>query len=71
MSTQPVTVEIDTGSSSSRGRPPDRAWLVRLRRADRSVVVAIGLSRTAAEHLAEHIVKVIRPDPQPEVTPIA
>lgn len=29
----PVTVEVDMGSASSRGRPPDQAWLVRLRRA--------------------------------------
>jgi hypothetical protein len=80
MSTTPVTVEVDTGSSSSRGRPPDQAWLVRLRRADRCVVVAIGLSRTAAEHLAAHIAEIIHPDPADtqlgtrtpqEVTPIA
>jgi len=51
----PVTVEVDTGSASSRGRPPDRSWLVRLRRGDRSVIVAIGLRRTGAESLAEKI----------------
>ena len=57
----PPTVEVDHGSGSSRGRPSERAWLVRLRHADRSVVVAIGLSRTAANHLAEHITEVIDP----------
>lgn len=57
----PVTAEVDHGSASSRGRPPEQTWLVRLRRADRAVVVAIGLSRTAAEHLAEHIADVIAP----------
>ncbi len=57
----PITVEVDRGSASSRGRPPERAWLVRIRRADRSVIVAIGLSRTAADHLAAHITDVIAP----------
>ncbi len=51
----PLTAEVDHGSASSRGRRPELAWLVRLRRADRSVIVAIGLSRTAADHLAEQI----------------
>ncbi len=30
-----LTIEIDIGSFSSIGRPPDQAWLVRLRRTDR------------------------------------
>ncbi|HEX9515735.1 MAG TPA: hypothetical protein VF940_06115 [Streptosporangiaceae bacterium] len=51
----PVTVEIDTGSSTSRGRPPGQAWLIRLRRGNRSVITTIGLSRTSAEHLAQQI----------------
>jgi hypothetical protein len=51
----PVTVQIDTGSTSSRGRPPGRAWLIRLRRGNRSVITTIGLSRTSAEHLAGQI----------------
>ncbi len=58
---QPVTVEVDMGSASSRGRPPERAWLVRLRRADRSVVVAIGLRRSAADRLAAQIVDLLDP----------
>lgn len=71
MSTQ-LTVEIDTGSASSRGRPPDRAWMVRLRRADRCVIVAVGLSRTAAEHLADHIAEIVDDDQtEEEVTPLA
>ena len=37
--------------------------MVRLRRGDRSVIVAIGLSRTGAEHLADHIAEVVHPDP--------
>ena len=76
MTTPALTVEVDTGSASTRGRPPDRTWMVRLRRADRSIIVAIGLSRPAADSLAERIAELIDPDnpPQPpgqEVTPIA
>jgi hypothetical protein len=72
MSSQPLTVEIDAGSASSRGRPPDQAWMVRLRRADHSVIVAVGLSRTAAEHLADHIAEVVHDDQaEEEVTPLA
>ena len=56
---QPVTVEVDMGSASSRGRLPERAWMVRLRRADRSVIVAIGLRRSAADRLADQIVDLL------------
>jgi len=57
--------------------------MVRLRRGDSSVIVAIGLSRTGAEHLADHIAEVVQPDPvdtptrsapaqrRQEVTPLA
>jgi hypothetical protein len=47
--------EADMGSATSRGRHPDRAWLVRLRRGDTSIVIAIGLRRSAADRLAEQI----------------
>lgn len=57
-----VTVEVDMGSASSRGRPPERAWLVRLRRSDRTVVVAIGLRRSTADRLAERISDILNPD---------
>jgi hypothetical protein len=30
----PITVEVDRGSASSWGRPLERSWLIRLRRAD-------------------------------------
>jgi hypothetical protein len=53
--------EVDTGSASSRGRRPEQIWLVRLRRGDNSVIVAIGLYRVAAEHLAERINDVLAP----------
>jgi hypothetical protein len=61
---QPLTVEIDTGSASSRGQPPGRIWLVRLRRGDRSVITTIGLSRTSAEHLAEQITDLLIAEPE-------
>ena len=57
----PVDVEVDYGSASTRGRPPDQAWLIRLRCGDRAVIVTIGLRRVAAEHLADHIIEVLGP----------
>ena len=57
----PVIVEVDTGSASSRGRTPERSWLVRLRRADHAVIIAIGLRRTAADRLAEQIDDLLNP----------
>jgi hypothetical protein len=62
---QPITVEIDTGSASARGRPPDRIWLVRLRRANRHVITTIGLSRTSAERLADQITDILNPPEEP------
>jgi hypothetical protein len=56
-----IVVEVDRGSASSRGRPPEQTWLVRLRCANHSVVVAIGLHKAAADHLADHIADVIAP----------
>ena len=72
MTSQPsLTVEIDTGSTSTRGRPPDQHWMVRLRRGNRGVIIAIGLNRTAAQHLADHITEIINDDrADKEVTPL-
>jgi len=50
-----VVVEVDFGSASSRGRPAERSWMVRMRRGERSVIVAIGLPRHGADRLAEQI----------------
>jgi hypothetical protein len=61
----PVNVEIDTGSTSSRGRPPGHAWLIRLRRGSRSVITTTGLSRTSAEHLAKQITSLLA-EPSPK-----
>jgi hypothetical protein len=52
---EPVSVEVDMGSASSRGPPIDQAWMVRLRRGQRSVIVATGLRRPAAERLAAQV----------------
>jgi hypothetical protein len=58
---QPLRAEIDRGSTSAKGRPPDRAWLVRLRRDNHAVIIAIGLARPSAEHLASKINQLLRP----------
>jgi hypothetical protein len=52
-------VEVDFGSASSRGRSPDRAFMVRMRRGERSVIVAIGLRRPAADRLAAQIAELV------------
>ena len=51
------------GSASSRGRLPHRSWLVRMRRDDRSVIVAIGLPRTGGGRLDEQITDLLAWDP--------
>ena len=55
----PVTVEVDMGSASSWGRPAHHAWLVRLRRGEQDVIVAIGLTRRSADRLAAQIAEVV------------
>ena len=59
----PLTVEVDHGSTSSRGRPAGHVWLVRLRRGQHQVTVAVGLGRPSADHLAAQIRDVINPPP--------
>ena len=69
---QPLIVEIDIGSASTRGRPPDHHWMIRIRRGDKSVIVNVGLTKIAAEHLADHIAEIIHDDRTgEEVTPLA
>jgi len=60
---EPVVVEVDHGSTSSRGRPSGHVWLVRLRRGQQQTVIAVGLGRPSAEHLANQIRNVITPPP--------
>ena len=64
-SSAPAVAEVDMGSASSRGRHPDRAWLVRLRRDERVLVIAIGLRRTAADRLADQINDLLADSAQP------
>jgi len=47
------------GSASSRGRPPERSWLVRIRCGDHAVIVTIGQQRHAADRLAEQLTDLI------------
>ena len=58
-----LTVEVDTGSASTWGRPPDQTWVVRLRRNDHSIIIAIGLTRSAADHFAERITEIVQRTP--------
>ncbi|MDQ5855042.1 MAG: hypothetical protein M3302_01700 [Actinomycetota bacterium] len=60
---QPLHVEVDHGSTSSRGRPAGHVWLIRLRRGPRQVTIAVGLGRPSAEHLANQIRDVLNPPP--------
>lgn len=57
----PPTVEVDHCSTSARGRPSGRVWLVRLRRGEHAVVIATGLGRPSAEHLARQITQLLHP----------
>ncbi len=59
----PLLVEVDHGSTSSRSRPAGHVWLVRLRRGHHQTIVAIGLGRPSAEHLAHQLRDVIDPPP--------
>jgi hypothetical protein len=54
-----IVAEVDLGSTSSKGRTEGRVWLVRLRRGNESVIIAIGLSRMRADALAERITKLL------------
>jgi DNA replication protein DnaC len=66
-SREPLIVEVDHGSTSSKGRPAGQVWLVRLRRGPHQAVLAIGLGKPSADYLASQIRDVI--DPPPLATP--
>jgi len=66
-SREPIVVEVDHGSTSSRGRPAGQVWLVRIRRGPLATIVAVGLGRPSADTLATQIRGVI--DPPPLATP--
>ncbi len=54
-----IVAEVGLGSTSSKGRTQGRVWLVRLRRDNESVIIAIGLSRMRADALAERITELL------------
>jgi hypothetical protein len=47
-----VVVEVDHEPTPDNERPAGRVWLVRMRRGQRSVVIAAELGRPSADHLA-------------------
>lgn len=65
----PVVAEVDFGSASSRDRPVDQRWMVRLRRGERDVIVAIGLRRHGADRLVEQITDLLADRPGDPVRP--
>lgn len=56
----PAVVEVNYESTSSKGRKPERAWLVQLRRDNQAVIIAIGLSLPRAQNLAEKIANLLQ-----------
>jgi hypothetical protein len=56
-----LRVEVDRGSTSAKGRPPGRVWLVKLRRGNCAVIIAVGLARPCADHLAAQINQLLHP----------
>jgi hypothetical protein len=55
LTAQPLQVVAEAGSATSWGRPSERSWLVRLWRAERSVVIAAGMTGPTACHLARRV----------------
>ena len=62
-------VEVDHGSTSSRGRPAGQVWLIRLRRGPQQVIITTGLGRPSADHLATQIDNIINPPPLASAAP--
>jgi hypothetical protein len=59
VSDSPVVVEVDHGSASSWDRPASMAFLVRVRKGEESLIIAIGLSRENATSLAERLSRML------------
>jgi hypothetical protein len=55
----PLSVDVQLGSTSSKARTHGQVWMVRLCRGSVSVIVAIGLSHGAAERLSERMTELI------------
>lgn len=59
---EPIAIEIDHETPTTAGqRPTGHVWLVRLRRGSQLAVIATGLGRPSAEHLAAQLRDVINP----------
>jgi hypothetical protein len=56
-----VVADVQMGSATARTRRADKAWMVRLCRPGRAVVIAVGLTRPQAEHLATQVNDLLRP----------
>ncbi len=54
-----LVVEIDHEPVDNGVRPAGRIWLVRLRRGPRHVVIASGLGRPSADHLAGQLTELM------------
>jgi hypothetical protein len=59
--TAPLRIEVEPGSATSWGRAPEHSYLVRLCRGERAVVLAAGMTRAGAEHLAGHARELLGP----------
>ena len=54
-----LVIAADLGSATSRGRRPENSWMVKVSNGEALVVMAWGLSRSGAEHLASRLAGVI------------
>ena len=55
-----ITVEIDHEPTEAGARPAGRVWSVQLSRGTKRVVVATGLGRPSADHLAGQLSELLR-----------
>jgi len=56
-----LVVEVDHEPTPDHARPRGRIWMVRLRRAGDTVVIASELGRPSADHLAGQISALLNP----------
>lgn len=51
----PITAEVHFGSASTRSHSPDQSWMVALRRDHEELIVVIGQTKAAAEHITARL----------------
>ena len=61
--TDRLVVEVDHEPTPTGTRPTGRIWIVRLRRSNRTVVIAAELGRPSVDHLATQINTLLDPHP--------